>query len=221
MSSAYRIEAEPTGGSGVQQAPLAVPPPWWRRRGVQLGAGLLGAGLILGLVLGRRGSGSDASARTAPRPARELEQIVPHAPVTREAPPAPAVVAPRVVAPAPPPTVIAPTSPTNAPVPPPPANASIEAAAAPVRDPAAAPPVPARRDVARVVAKPRPRPTRPAAAEGEGPRPAPAPRVPRAAGARPPFSTEQFDDASNTSGAPAAGETVKAKKAPIAPDFDN
>ena len=248
MSSAFRIEVEPTGGSGVQETPLPVPSRWWRRRGVQLGAGLLGAGLILGIVLGRRSSDADARARGVPRFARELEQIVPHAPVTREAPPAPAVLPPAPAVAAPPASAVAPLavappsvavalpppatalpSPTNAPPSPTPpappsplhAPAPAEASTAPLHDPAAASPATARRDVARVVAKPRPKPARPAAGEGEGARPAPAPRAPKVSGARSPFTTEQFDDASNTSGAPAAGETVKGKKAPIAPDFDN
>ncbi|TMQ23371.1 MAG: hypothetical protein E6J90_10750 [Deltaproteobacteria bacterium] len=67
MTSAYRVEVEATPGSGVQVAPPPVPRPWWRRRGVQLGAGLLGAGVILGLVLGRQSRVADGRARP-PRP---------------------------------------------------------------------------------------------------------------------------------------------------------
>jgi hypothetical protein len=54
-----------------------------------------------------------------------------------------------------------------------------------------------------------------------GPSPAPAPHAPKVVGARPPFTSEPFDDAANTSGAPAPPEATKDKHAPIVPGFDN
>jgi hypothetical protein len=81
MSSEYRIEVGGPPGSGVHVVPLPVLPPWWRRRGVQIGAGLLGAVVILSILLGHHGTGSDANARAASRPEREL--VAPHGTVTR------------------------------------------------------------------------------------------------------------------------------------------
>ena len=218
MTSAYRVEVEATPGSGVQVAPPPVPRPWWRRRGVQLGAGLLGAGVILGLVLGRQSRVADGRARP-PRPSSELELVVPH-PVTPEARPVPAAAPPTAMAQPMAPVAPPPVRPTAGVPPTAMAQPMAPVAPPPVTPPptAVAPPAPPRGDVARAVARPRPRPARPIAAEAEVPRPAPAPRAARA---RPPFTTQQFDETANTSGASAAPEAVTDKKAPIVPEFDN
>jgi serine/threonine-protein kinase len=202
-STGDRVDAEARSRSGVSDAPPPAPR-WWRQRSVQIAAGLIGAGLLLGVWLGRRGSEADARASAAPLPprGRTLELVVPQ-PVARvESPP---------LVPSVPPAPIASTDPPAPPTPaaPPPPTAT----AAP--PPASAP----RREVAHVAS--RPRPPRPAASEAESARPAPPPHAPAVAGARAPFTAMPFDDTANTSGAPAALEVVKDKKAPIVPQFDN
>lgn len=244
-STGFQIPVDPTGGSGVLVTPASapepepepvlepVPPRWWTRRGLQIGAGLVGAGVILIVLLGHQGTATDANASAAPRPSRELELVVPHDPVALHptmpspptvvrsapvAPPAgapPAAAPPPAPAPAPPPSSAAP-APSGAP-------ASVPAAPpAQVGGPAASPPAPApRHEVARITARPRPKPPRPVASEPVAPSPAPAPHAPKSAGASPPFTSESFDDAANTSGAPAAPEAAKDKKTPSVSGFDN
>src|SRR4051812_22683836 len=86
-TSAYRIEVESTRSPAVQDpTPPPVPPPWWRRRGVQLGAGLVGVGVIATILVGRQGSGADARASSESRASRELERVMPHDPTGSAAP---------------------------------------------------------------------------------------------------------------------------------------
>lgn len=221
----HRVDLEDSPRSGVQAAAPPAPLPWWRRRGVQIGAGLVGAGLLLGVLLGHRGSEADARANAAPRPPRTRELVEWHQPVTQvESPPLrPTMPSPPVVVSAPrpePPTPAASPLATATAAPPPQNSPPAAATAAPVHGLAASPPVSTpRREVARVAAKPRP--PRPAANEAESARPASPPRAPTVPGIRTPFTAEPFDAAANTSGAPAAPEVVKDKKVPIAPQFDN
>lgn len=236
-STGFQVQVDPTDGSGVlvtpapvpESAPVPEPPRWWTRRALQIGAGVIGAGVILIVLLGRQGRGADANASAAPRPARELELIVPRDPVplhpTMPSPPTVVLSAPVAAAP---PVAAPPPTPAPAPAPPPSSVASAppreppSAPAAPVGGPAALPPAPApRHEVARVIAKPKPKPPRPVASEPVGPSPVPAPHAPKGAGARTPFTSEPFDDTANTSGAPAAPEAAKGKKTPIVPGFDN
>jgi eukaryotic-like serine/threonine-protein kinase len=220
-----RVELEDAPRSGVPDASPPAPPPWWRRRGLQIGAGLVGAGLVLAIVLGHRGTEADASASAASRPARdrESERVVRREPVTRVQAPAlrPALPSPPAAestqrselptpAGSPPPTAIA--------APPPERVSPATATAGPAQGLAATPPIAApRREVARVAAKPRPRP---AASEAETARPAAPPHAPRA-GVKTPFAAESFDEAANTSGASAPPAVAKDKPARIAPQFDN
>ncbi len=223
-SADHRLDLEASARSGVQDVSPPAPPPWWRRRGVQIGAGLVGAVLLLGGLLGHRGSEADASAHGAPRSPRERELVEWHEPVTPvESPPLrPTMPSPPIVVSASrpePPTATATPPPTATATPPPP-NAPAAATASSVHGPAAPPPVSApRREVARVAAKPKP--PRPTPSEAESARPAPPPHAPTVPGVKTPFAAEPFDAAANTSGAPAAPEPMKDKKAPIAPQFDN
>jgi hypothetical protein len=183
------------------------------------------------ILLGRQGEVADGSASAAPRPQRELELIRPDDPVTRVGPSAPlhptAPSSPTVVSPStvesPPavlPTTAGSPSPTMGEALPTHESPPVADAAGPVHGPAARPPVSAhKREVARVV--PKPKPPRPVASEAEVAKPAPVPNAPKVVGAKPPFTAEQFDDAANTGGAPAAPEAAKGKKAPIVPGFDN
>ena len=230
-SSEYRIDVESPHRSAVQDAtPPPAAPSWWRRRGVQLGAGLFGAGLlgaavIAGILVGRQGRGADASASSGARPSRALERVVPRDPAAPAGPPgsvapvapagpiAPVAPVTRVAAPAPPPPLIVAPPPAPAPAP-------VEAPAA-VQAPAAPAPAPARHDVARAVAKPRLlKPAHPAP-EPDPRRPAPPPHAPRAPGAWPPYTTEPFDEAASPGAAPAVPDAAKTRKPPNVPDFDN
>jgi serine/threonine-protein kinase len=232
-ASEYRIEVEATHGSGVQGASPPIPSPWWRRRSVQIGAGLIGVGVIVGVLVGRQGNGADANASPAPIPEHARELVVPRDPVTRAEPPSPplpTVASPPTVPPPPalplPPTVPPPSSvelPTTAPVTPPYEPRLVAAPTPPVRGAAASAPARGpRRETARVTLKSKP--PRQIAGEPDGAEAAPAPRASEVFGAKTPFTAEQFDEPANSASAPtapAASAAVKGKNVPIVPEFDN
>jgi serine/threonine-protein kinase len=219
---------EATLGAGVLISPPPGPSPWWRRRGLQVGAGLLGAGLLMGILLARQGRGADASA--PPRHPSELELVAPQdsVPVRPAVRPPPAVESPPA---AQPPTPSVAESPPAAPPPaaqpapaPAPPEPSVTSAPPHESAPAAAPaPVRSRATPKREVVHtaPKPKLPRPAAGEPEVAKTAPAPQTPKATNTKTPFSAGQFDDAANTKNAPAAPDAAKDKKTPIAPGFDD
>jgi eukaryotic-like serine/threonine-protein kinase len=201
--------ATPTPTPTPTPAPIASPPRT-RRRVQLLGAGLLGLGVTLGIVVSRPAAPRSGGPTTVvPSPL-----VVASPPGVVASPPPPIVASPPppIVASPPPPVVV--SSPAPAAL----APATIAAApAAPARSPARPAP-PMRRDAGHVVA--RPRPGRHGPGDGEA-RPGSDTPSPAASRGRPGFSTAPFDAAGNERGAPIEPGAASGKKPPITPDFDN
>jgi len=228
-SSGYRIEVEATPAS-VRDPGAAGPtsPPRWAGRRVQLGvAALIGIVVTVSILLVEHGGRPEESANAA-RGHRQVEADMPVGTPTPIDRPAGAVMPPPTV-PSPQPTVPTPPSTTVAsPLPPimpssPPAELASPAIAAaasavPARGPVPSPTQPAKRDLGRVLLKPRP--SRHAKSEVEA-KPVLDVQAPGAFSGKPPFSTVPFDDAGNEHAMPVELNSVNVKKTPIVPEFDN